>query len=232
MKRNVVIIPAAGSGSRMGPGFDTLPKQFLPLGGLPILLHTLKRFESCEMIHGIVIATSADRITEVRTLAQSGGISKIHAVVEGGKERQDSVFEGLKATGDCEIVLVHDAVRPFVSPHHIGEVISASARQGAAVLAVPSKDTVKLADKAGNVASTPNRQSVWLVQTPQAFRYDLLMSAFEKARKDNFYGTDDAMLVERMGAAIKLVSGDHRNIKITSPDDLQHAEAILQSFDG
>ena len=222
-KQVSVVIPAAGAGKRMG---GPRAKQFLELQGKPILLLTLERFETAPEVDGIVIAAAPEELEAVRVLVRTHGLHKVRAVVAGGKERQDSVWNALKECA-CNIVLVHDAVRPFVSHHLISAVATAAARTGAALAAVAPKETIKISDGAGMVLSTPERSHLSVAQTPQGFAYPILVEAFQQAQKEGFYGTDDASLVERIGVHVSLVEGSYDNIKITTPEDVALAEQIL-----
>ncbi|MBN1895235.1 2-C-methyl-D-erythritol 4-phosphate cytidylyltransferase [bacterium] len=223
--RTGVVIPAGGRGMRMGGG---IPKQFIPLGGKPILVHTLERFERCAAVDMVVLAAPGRMLDQTADLVRNAGMKKVTGIVEGGRERQDSVAAGLASLpGDLDVILVHDAVRPFVTDEQIKAVIRAALRDGAALLAVPEKVTVK--EAAGRyVSSTPDRSRLWQAQTPQGFRADLFRQAVRKAMDERFFATDDAALVERMGCRVKIVEGDERNIKITSPADLAVAEWILK----
>ena len=214
------IVPAAGCGKRMG---RRIPKQFLTLRGKPIFVHTLEKLENSRLISTIILVVLADEVENARLTIAEWGIRKVTRVVSGGKERQDSVWNGLESIpADAKIVVVHDAVRPFVSVGKIDKVVRAAQKEGAAVLAVRAKDTVKRGQD-GWVEETLNRDEVWLVQTPQAFRADWIKEAYAEARRDGTVSTDDAALVERMGYRIRIVEGEERNIKITSPEDFRLA---------
>ena len=219
------IIVAAGQGSRIG---GDLPKQFQPVGGKPILVYTLQKFEDCSQIQNVVLVTSSEWVTYVaQEIVDRFDFKKIRKIVAGGNQRQDSVFAGLKALeGPPDFVAIHDSVRPFVSVKKIEAAIDACKEHGAAILAVPPKDTIKK-EKDGFVVETPNRRVLWSVQTPQVFKYDLIMEAYEKAFNDGVYQTDDSALVERIGEKVKIVEGEHDNIKITVPMDLKWAEIKL-----
>ncbi|MFC7442688.1 2-C-methyl-D-erythritol 4-phosphate cytidylyltransferase [Laceyella putida] len=219
-----VVIPAAGQGKRMGTKES---KQFLSFQDRPILIHTLHIFETHPEVDEIVIAVREDEIGRVRQMVAEAGLKKVTHVVTGGQERQDSVYSGLQVLSS-EWVLVHDAVRPFVSHEAITRLLTDVKMHGAAILAVPVKDTVKMVDAAGIVESTPDRKRLWAVQTPQAFRADMLMEAHEQGRKIGAMVTDDAMLVEELGIDVRVVEGEYTNIKLTTPDDLVLAEAIYQ----
>jgi len=224
MKTGAVIV-AAGQGSRMR---TAVSKQYLPLAGKPILVHTLLRFQAHPNIDVITVVVPSGDEQHVREMAERYGCHKVRHIVAGGSERQHSVARGLATLrSESEIVLVHDAVRPFVTDAMITAAREAAASDGAAVLAVPVKDTIKIAREDGTVESTPERGRLWAVQTPQAFRLSLLLDAYERAEQDGLVGTDDAMLVERLGHPVKIVHGDYANIKITTPEDLDWAEQVM-----
>lgn len=215
-----VVIPAAGIGKRFG---SNKPKQFLEIDGIPILQITLQKFQACDAIDCIVVVSHADFINEVTELIKKNNFTKISSIVKGGEHRQDSVWNGLKEIikNDVEIILIHDAVRPFVTDALINNVINSSVKFGAAVPAVPLNDTIKVSDENGFLIETLDRTKLFAIQTPQGFRKDLILKAFEKAFNDKFYATDDANLVERSGEKIKIVEGDYKNIKITTKEDLE-----------
>jgi 2-C-methyl-D-erythritol 4-phosphate cytidylyltransferase len=217
------VLPAAGAGRRMG---GARAKQFLELEGKPILARTVQRFDSSPEVDEIVLAVAEPEREAVAEMLRPYGFSKIRAIVAGGRERQDSVWSALGAC-TSDIVLVHDAVRPFVTHALIGALATAAVQTGAAVAAVAPKETIKMGDGAGSVLSTPDRALLWVAQTPQAFARSLLVEAFRQAQKDGFYGTDDATLVERLGVKVALVEGSYDNIKITTPEDLEIAVRIL-----
>ncbi|MGO4111404.1 2-C-methyl-D-erythritol 4-phosphate cytidylyltransferase [Paenibacillus sp. YAF4_2] len=221
-----VVIVAAGRGSRMGTKES---KQYLPLHGKPILVHTLELFQSMDEITDIALVVGADDVERCSLLVQEYKLGKVTAVVAGGSERQHSVFAGIKALSpDAKWVMVHDGVRPLVTPKAIRACCQKAEQSGAAVLAVPVKDTIKQVDDTGLIISTPDRRSLWAIQTPQAFRRDLLTEAHQRAGDEQFLGTDDAMVVERMGTPVIIAEGDYTNIKITTPDDLPWAELLLE----
>lgn len=225
MKMGAVIV-AAGQGSRMR---SSISKQYLPLAGKPILIHTLSVFASHPEIAAITVVVPCGDEPMVREMAEQHGLGKIKHIVSGGAERQHSVLRGLETLRDeVDLVFVHDAVRPFVTHAMISAAGVEAARHGAAVPAVPVKDTIKIVGAGGVVQTTPDRQSLWAVQTPQAFRISLLLQAYEQAGQDGFIGTDDASLVERLGHPVKVVMGDYNNIKITTPEDLEWAEHYLE----
>lgn len=226
MHRVGVIIPAAGQGARLG---GRIPKQFLILQRLSILERTVQRFQSSKLVHEIVLVVPAGYIRRVHRLAHRAKFSKVSNIVRGGTQRQDSVWNGLRAFEiQPDVVLVHDAVRPLVTGRIIEQVIRQSRQHGAAVVGVPVKDTIKVEDGKGFYAKTLDRTRLWAVQTPQGFRYDLLLKAHRKARKSGFVGTDEASLVERLRAPVRIVVGDYRNIKITTKEDLQLAAVWLR----
>lgn len=220
------VIVAAGRGRRMG---HTVPKQFLPLCGKPVIAHTLSRFEDASRVDGIVVVTPPGGEDETASsIVRRYGFRKIASVVPGGSSRQESVRRGLDALGeDCRVVLIHDAVRPMVDERMINQCIDAAEDVGAAAIAVRMTDTVKESDEAGMAVRTLERGRLWRVQTPQGFRLDLIREAHRRAEEDGFTATDDASLVERLGQPVKLVEGSLENIKITTPEDLLVAEAIL-----
>ena len=222
------IIVAGGSGVRMNAA---VRKQYMPIGNLPILCRTIMSFASSKKIEDIVLVVPENESEYCRrhilSLLDSGLQERI-TLTPGGKERQASVYNGLLAVGDVEgIVCIHDGVRPFVLPLQIDACIESAEKHGAAILATPASDTLKKIDNNGRIVKTPARENIWLAQTPQVFRYDLIRDAHERALKDNFMGTDDASLVERLGGIVKICPGSRLNIKITTPEDLQLAEAFL-----
>lgn len=225
-KRVGVIVPAAGSGRRMGA---SVPKALIPIGGTPIIVHTLWKFQNCGEVDDIVVVVRPGDHQETEAALAGTRLGKVRGLVPGGEQRQDSVRAGLAALMGREtgIVVVHDAVRPFVEQRIISGVIAAAHEHGAAVAAVRSKDTVKILAKAGSSPETPDRDACWLAQTPQGFRTDVFSDAMEKATRAGFYGTDDVVLVERLGGMVFLVEGSYRNIKITTPEDLGWAEFLL-----
>lgn len=223
------IIAAAGLGKRMGAG---RPKQYLEIGGRPIICHTLERFRGAPSIEGAVIVVEPERVEAVRRDIIDGyGFPKGWQVVAGGSVRQGSVANGLACVpADCEVIAVHDGVRPFVTSEAIEESVRLAAAEGACIVATPVKDTIKSVDGRGMVDFTVDRAVLWGAKTPQTFRAGLLREAFAKAAEDNFSGTDEASLVERMGVPVRIIEGDDRNIKITTPSDLIVAEAILKEW--
>jgi 2-C-methyl-D-erythritol 4-phosphate cytidylyltransferase len=219
-----VVIPAGGSGTRMG---GRVPKQFMRIGGEPILAATVRRFASHPAVRLVVVA--APRAHLARTRQALGPLMRRVSigVVEGGAERQESVWRGVQAVpAETEIILVHDAVRPFVTRSLIDAVLEAAAETGAAVCARPIAETVKRVVN-GRVEQTVDRQGLWAVQTPQGFHAGLLREAHGRARRDGVIGTDDAMLVERLGRPVRVVLGIAANVKITTPEDLRSARGAV-----
>lgn len=226
--KNSVIIVAAGSGKRMK---SAIAKQYIELKGRTILSYTVETFEKSDYIDEIILVTSSEAIDYVNeNIVQKYNFKKVKAVVEGGKERQDSVYNGLKnVSNDCDVVLIHDGVRPFVGDSYIAKLESIAMELGACVLGAPVKDTIKVCNSEGYITDTPERSTLWLAQTPQCFKYDIIMKAYEKAYNEGYTGTDDSMLVEKTGVKVKMVEGDYNNIKITTPEDLYIGEVILEN---
>ena len=227
MHVNAVIV-AAGKGHRMR---HDRPKQFLPLAGRPLLLRTLDRFARVDVIRRVVVVTSAADRADCRALLDADGPRTTPAVVvEGGARRQDSVRCGLAALdAACDIVVIHDAARPFVNVETIAHSIRAAAETGAALVATPARDTLKRVGLDATVSATLSRQDVWLAQTPQTFQVDLIREAHRRAQEQGVTETDDAGLVERLGRPVRVVPGDALNFKITTQDDLVLAEALLRT---
>ena len=222
LKKCGAVIVAAGSASRMG-GID---KVMAPLGGEPMILRTVRTFQNCGAIKEIVVVTREDLILPITELC--GGFDKVRAVVRGGDSRQASVKLGLSAfTDKMELAAVHDGARPLVSEAVIDRTIRAAHTYGGAAPVVSVKDTIKVFE-GGFIASTPDRETLRAVQTPQVFDLDLLRGALEKADKDGAAVTDDCSAVERLGFKIRLVEGEERNLKVTTPMDLKIAEMLLE----
>jgi len=237
----IAIIPAAGLGTRMAPSTrgkkPTASKQFTELGGTPILIHTLRQFAASAEVSEIYVALRANEIDSFRARLEKEAkdvLKKKVILVEGGEHRQHSVANALatiSAAAD-DVVLVHDAVRPFVTPEIIHDVIQAAQKHGAAIAGLPAVDTVKQVDRTSDgalVTATIPRERIVMAQTPQGFRYAVLEKAFDEATADGFVGTDEASLVERSGHQVAVVMGSPRNIKITAPADMELAEFYLQS---
>ena len=221
------IFPAAGASKRMG---GEVNKIFLELGGEPILIRTLKTFSQSDRIDFLIVVVSESDLEEVEKLLADAEDLKPYVVTVGGSERQYSIANGLKLLpDDTEIVLVHDAARPLVSLKVIEGVIDAAEKYGGAIAGVPEKNTIKFVDEHNFVTYTPPRNKLVEVQTPQGFRREILLHAYNQAETDNFLGTDDSSLVERIGDHIKVVKSDYRNIKITTPEDLKIAESLIDN---
>lgn len=222
-----VVVVAAGKGKRMGTAES---KQYLTLCGKPILVHTLEVFQRMEAVDAIVLVVGEGDEARCRRYAAEYGLSKVCRITSGGAERQTSVGKGLRHMPEgVEWVLVHDGVRPLVRPEQAEACYRKAKETGeAAVLAVPVKDTIKIVGPDGQIRSTPDRSSLWAIQTPQAFRLSALLQAHRQAERDGFLGTDDAMLMERLGVPVHVVESSYDNIKVTTPDDLDWAEFLLR----
>jgi 2-C-methyl-D-erythritol 4-phosphate cytidylyltransferase len=232
MSRIVAILPAAGLGTRMGA---ETPKQFLELDGVPIVILSLRRVASCELITDIIIATRADEVARLEERISSEKFNQTVRVVRGGDSRQDSVSRALEhVPNDTELVLVHDAVRPFVTREQIARVIEEARRCKAAILGIPAMDTVKevkrasLPEDVALITATIPRERIVLAQTPQAFAANLLKEAFARAQADGINASDEAGLVERIGHDVHVVLGSERNMKITKPADMELARIYME----
>ena len=231
-----VILPAAGLGTRMGKGTaekaGTSRKQFMLLEGSPILMHTVRKFVASDRVGVVVIAVRAEDTEWVREMLAEEFESGRVRVVEGGNSRQESVENALRSLGpEYELVAVHDAVRPFIDLETIHKVFDEAAETGAAIVAVPAVDTVKQVTRGTThvkIRATLPREKLVMAQTPQVFRYDLLVRAFESARQDGFLGTDESSMVERLDVEVSVVPGSDRNIKITKPTDMELAHLFLR----
>lgn len=226
--KTYALIPAAGMGKRMQAGMN---KQYLLLDGKPILAHTLAVFQQAPCVDAIYLVAPEQEIEFCRSeVVERYGYDKVRGIVAGGSERQHSVRNGLAALTDAaedDVVLIHDGVRPFVTAELLQQAVVAASTHDGAVVCVPVKDTVKVA-RGGLIVQTPPREELWLAQTPQAFRYRVIRDAHQRAAAEGFLGTDDASLLERLGASLAVVPGDYRNIKITTPEDMLLAQAFLQ----
>lgn len=224
----VALVPAAGRGLRMG---GSVPKQFLSIGGEPLIVQSLRILQSAPVIGQIILAVpSADIEYCQHEIVLRHRFTKVTKVVAGGAERQDSVRHALaQVPSDTDIVLIHDAVRPFVTQRMINEVVATSWKEGAAIIALPMRDTVKEVRVDGMIERTVDRSSLWLAQTPQAFRRDWIETAHRNAHAEGVRATDDAFLVEWLGHSVAVVEGNGENIKVTRPEDLVIGEAILAS---
>jgi len=204
------------------------PKQLFLLQDTPIVIYTIRKFDACRAIDNVIVAAPRESVEEIRSLVNDAGFSKPITVIQGGDRRQDSVAIALQhLPQDVTVVAVHDAVRPFVGIEEIEAVIRKADEVGAAILAVPIVDTVKQVER-DLIDATLVREHLVLAQTPQAFRVEILREAFERAKKDEYYGTDESSLVERMGRSVSIVRGSDRNIKITRPTDLILARVLLE----
>lgn len=232
MNHIIAILPAAGLGTRMG---SDLPKQFLELEGAPILIHTLRRIASCDSVSEVIVATRADEIGRLEERIRREGFQQPVRVIKGGDTRQESVAAALEyVSNEVELVLVHDAVRPFVTREQVSRVIDEARKCHAAILGVPAMDTVKevkratLPEDVALITATIPRERVVLAQTPQVFATRLLKEAFARAKADGLAASDEAGLVERLGHDVHVVQGSERNIKITRPFDMELAQFYLE----
>ncbi|MHB8844812.1 MAG: 2-C-methyl-D-erythritol 4-phosphate cytidylyltransferase [Nitrospirota bacterium] len=227
MSKVTALIPAAGMGKRMG---KEVAKQFLPLGDKPMLAHTLLAFQRSSDIDEIIpILSEEDMETCLRDIIEAFHITKVKTLVVGGKERQDSVYNGIrKLEKDASVIVVHDGVRPFVTQEMIRECVEAARKGECVAVGVPLKDTIKEVDDQGIVRRTLERSRLWAIQTPQAFPVKVLRTAYDESARNKQYGTDDATLVERAGSRVRVLMGSYENIKITTPEDLILAEEMLK----
>ena len=223
---NSVVIVSAGRGSRMKADIN---KQFLKLKGKEVIAHTIDKFYNNKNIDEIVVVVKEDEAEFFRkNIIEKYGYKNIK-IAFGGEERQDSVFNGLKAVNkDCDIVLVHDGARPFVTDKIIKGSIESAKINRCVIVGVPVKDTIKVINKDNEVCDTPNRSTLWSIQTPQVFEYSSIIKAHQRAKEEHYYGTDDSMLMEHFGYNVKVVEGSYNNIKITTPEDLKIGEEILK----
>lgn len=226
MSKNIIaIVPAAGLGKRLGPGTN---KSFQTLLDKPLIIWTLEILEGCHEIKEIIPVLKEEDMNTGAELFDSYGLSKIRRIVQGGAERQDSVYNCLKQLdAKLDIVLIHDGARPFISRDIIKNSIDNLKGFDGVIVGVPVKDTIKEAED-GIIKKTLQRNPLWAIQTPQVFFYGPLMKAYHKAMEDNFYSTDDSALVERLGGKIKIIMGSYNNIKITTPEDIGIAEHLLK----
>ena len=226
-QKYTAIILAAGSGKRMN---SKVHKQYLIIQDRPVLYYSLKAFEDSAVDEIVLVVGKGEEKFCRKEIVDKYGISKVKAIVEGGKERYHSVFEGLKQTSDADYVLIHDGARPFVNQDIIRRCMQEVQKYQACVVGMPVKDTIKIADEEGYAKQTPDRKNVWMIQTPQTFSYALIYEAYEEILKtEDTAITDDAMVLERIkGKKSKLIEGSYRNIKITTPEDLLIANVYLQ----
>lgn len=227
MNKVAAIIVAGGSGKRMGMN---IKKQYLSLRDKPILAHTIAAFEQTESIDEIIVVVGKEEIDKVKEeIVKLYEFKKIKSIVAGGKERQDSVYNGLKAVSESvKYVMVHDGARPFIKEETIEQVLKLTIEKGAVIAAVPVKDTIKVVDQSSlEVKQTPKREELWAIQTPQSFERTILLEAYRIGNETGIQATDDSMLVEAAGYKVQVVMGDYTNIKITTPEDLILGETIL-----
>ena len=226
-QKYAAIVLAAGSGKRMN---SQVHKQYLIIQDRPVLYYSLKAFEDSAVDEIVLVVGKGEEKFCRKEIVDKYGISKVKAIVEGGKERYHSVFEGLKQTSDADYVLIHDGARPFVNQDIIRRCMQEVQKYQACVVGMPVKDTIKIADEEGYAKQTPDRKNVWMIQTPQTFSYALIYEAYEEMLKtEDTAITDDAMVLERTkGKKSKLIEGSYRNIKITTPEDLLIANVYLQ----
>jgi 2-C-methyl-D-erythritol 4-phosphate cytidylyltransferase len=225
------VIVAGGKGTRMGQDIN---KQYIKIENKEILARTLEVFQAVDLIDEIILVVPEGDINFCKkNVVDKYNINKVMRIVTGGAERQNSVYNGLlNCSPDTSIVLIHDGARPFVTKDIIEKSIESAKEFGACAAAVPVKDTIKVANGEGFIIDTPNRSALFAVQTPQTFKYDLILKAHEEGMKKGIYATDDTMLVESLGHRVKIVEGSYFNIKITTPEDLTFAEAIIEKFKG
>ena len=222
-----VIIAAAGKGTRMNSDIN---KQYINICGVPVLARSIGVFQECKLINEIIVVVNKDDIIFCKkNIIDTYEFTKVTQIVAGGDSRQKSVLNGLNAVNkDTEIVLIHDGARPFVKIKNIMDSIKGASEYGACVVGTPVKDTIKFVKSGEEIDSTPNRDILWAAQTPQSFKREILMEGYRKAIEDNFIGTDDSVLVERLGIQVKIIMGSYENIKITTPEDIIIAESILK----
>lgn len=223
---NTAIVLAAGRGNRMNAGMN---KQFMPILGKPLLAHTIEIFQVCSQVDSIILVAGRGELELCRKLiVEPYGFSKVDKLVEGGSERQESVYKGLLTLeDDCGIVLIHDGARPILPGEIIERCIEGAEKYGAVSAGMPAKETIKILDGKGFVKYTPQRELVWITQTPQAFRRELIRKAHENAISEGISGTDDASLVEILGEKVKMLESSYENIKITTPEDIIVAETLM-----
>jgi 2-C-methyl-D-erythritol 4-phosphate cytidylyltransferase len=215
------VIVAAGSSERMG-GID---KMFAILDEKPVLTRVMEVFQACDRIDDIVLVLNQQNLAKAKKLVAEEGWSKVKAVCEGGRRRQDSVLNGLNCLGECDWVVIHDGARPLVTVEIIENGLDTADETGAAITAVPVTDTIKMVSDDLTIQGTPPRQSLWAAQTPQVFRYDVIVNAYRKLK---YEVTDDARAVELTGGSVKIYQGSNDNMKITTPEDLAVAEILLK----
>jgi 2-C-methyl-D-erythritol 4-phosphate cytidylyltransferase len=233
MDRTAAVILAAGKGTRMG---GKIHKQYRELCGKPLLYYALYAFENSSVDDIVLVTGSGETEYCQKEIVEKYGFKKVTAIREGGRERYHSVYEGLKAVKDCAYVLIHDGARPCITKNTIQAAKEGAKKYQACVVGMPVKDTIKISDQEEFALKTPNRNHLWLIQTPQAFAYKLVKEAYEKLMMSEKYQagvTDDAMVVENMtNAKVKLIQGDYTNIKVTTPEDMEIAQVLLNRMHG
>lgn len=227
-KKVTAIITAAGKGTRMK---SSINKQYIEIAGVPVLARTISAFENCSEVDNIILVVNEEDINFCKNeIVEEFNFTKVISLVSGGAERQNSVYKGLCSIRDKDgVVLIHDGARPFVTNENIVDCINAVREYGACGIGVRSKDTIKISDENGFVQLTPDRNSLWSIQTPQGFMYEIIKNAHDKAVQNGYIGTDDMVLVEKLGIPVKIVEGNYQNIKITTPEDLIMGESLLSS---
>ncbi|WIV13116.1 2-C-methyl-D-erythritol 4-phosphate cytidylyltransferase [Proteiniborus sp. MB09-C3] len=221
-----VVIVAAGMGKRMNSNIN---KQYLLLKEKPILAYTIEKFDNNEYIDELIIVTREEEKEYcLNEVVKKYGFKKVANIVGGGAERQDSVYKGLLAVKDlCNIIIIHDGVRPFIRDEDIINSVDGVIKYGACVMGTPVKDTIKTVSVEGDIINTPDRNTLWAIQTPQSFSYEIILKAYREAIEGKVTATDDSMLVEKLGYKVKVIEGSYSNIKITTPEDLKLAELLL-----
>ena len=246
--KTIALVPAAGKGTRLedrNQGRSSLPKQYRRIGQQPIISYTLRAMQECDEIDQIVIIVSAgEREFCEQEILPECGLRKPYQLVIGGEQRQQSVYQGLSAVHDqvrqedcrcqeeSDIIVIHDAARPLICVQLLRQSIIEARTCGACIVGVPVRDTLKRIGEGGLIEETIPRSRLWMAQTPQSFRFDIIWKAHQQALMDGFQGTDDAVLVERLGVAVKIIPGSARNMKITYPEDLEMAQEWLAEKDG
>ncbi|MDR7857801.1 2-C-methyl-D-erythritol 4-phosphate cytidylyltransferase [Tissierella sp.] len=225
-----VIIAAAGMSNRMG---SRINKQFIAIDGKPILAHTIEKFEKCRYIDEIILVSKEEEIDYCRKeIVKKYKFNKVSNIIRGGKERQDSIYNGILALNEkTDIVLTHDGARPFIKNENIEDGIEGVVEHGSCVIGVPVTDTIKVVSGEDKIQSTPQRSLLWAAQTPQCFKKHILIKGYENAINDKYFGTDDSSIVERIGYDVKMIMGSYDNIKITTPEDIILAESLFKDKD-
>lgn len=223
--KTTAIVVAGGTGSRMG---CEVPKQFIEIAGKPILAYTLNALSKCELITDIIIVTLPDYIVFCKDIVDAFGFNKVSKIVSGGDTRSRSVFNGIKEVGDdCDIIAIHDGVRPLIDPDTVSACINSANECGCAAVGVKMKDTVKVCDGDGFIEGTADREKLWMIQTPQAFKKDIIYTLHKEANEKNLSYTDDCLLAETKGYKIKIVEGKYENIKVTTPQDIYIMKGLV-----